>query len=200
MTIHSMLRAAACVSTLTALAGCMSMSGTGGKSEMTCAAPEGVPCQSVSGVYANALAGNLPRAVATPSADPAAVAAAGQPTSYRRAFDASGGVGAIRSEPTVIRIWFAPWEDNDGDLHEDSRVYLQIDAGRWLIEHNRERIRDTFAPKSAARALPGAPTAPAPAAGSAALTGASMQHLVPPSAQAPSVAPTAPQEPMLEGS
>jgi conjugal transfer pilus assembly protein TraV len=26
-------------------------------------------------------------------------------------------------------------------------VYLQIDSGRWLIEHNRERIRREFSPQ-----------------------------------------------------
>jgi conjugal transfer pilus assembly protein TraV len=58
-------------------------------------------------------------------------------------------LGAIRSDPTVIRIWVAPWEDADGDLNDQGYVYLQIDSGRWLIEHNRERIRREFSPQAA---------------------------------------------------
>lgn len=61
-------------------------------------------------------------------------------------------LGAIRSDPTVIRIWVAPWEDADGDLHDQGYVYLQIDSGRWLIEHNRERIRREFTPTQPALA------------------------------------------------
>lgn len=61
-------------------------------------------------------------------------------------------IGAIRTEPTIIRIWIAPWEDADGDLNDQGYVYLQIDAGRWLIEHNREQIQRAFAPAQAVTA------------------------------------------------
>lgn len=149
--------------TLLLLAGCSNMSGLGGTSEMTCAAPPGVPCQSVSGVYANAIVGNLPSqkpagAHATEPGSSTGVAsmpALAKPT--MAVDDAAGSLGAIRSDPTVIRIWIAPWEDADGDLHGDSYVYLQVDSGRWLIEHNRERIRRAFAP------VPAQASAPVPA-------------------------------------
>jgi conjugal transfer pilus assembly protein TraV len=72
-------------------------------------------------------------------------------------------VGAIRTEPTIIRIWIAPWEDADGDLNDQGYVYLQIDAGRWLIEHNREQIRRTFAPAQAGAT----PSRPRPLVGAA---------------------------------
>jgi conjugal transfer pilus assembly protein TraV len=26
----------------------------------------------------------------------------------------------IRSAPRLLRVWFAPWEDTDGDLHDQS--------------------------------------------------------------------------------
>jgi conjugal transfer pilus assembly protein TraV len=68
-------------------------------------------------------------------------------------------MGAIRTEPTIIRIWIAPWEDADGDLNDQGYVYLQIDAGRWLIEHNREQIRRSFAPAQAG-AAPSQPARP----------------------------------------
>jgi len=154
--------------------GCSNLSGLGGSAEMTCAAPPGVPCQSVSGVHANASAGTLPsqRAASTPFVAGAttvqAAQAAGQPqprmTPLLAAGDDGAALGAIRSDPTLIRIWIAPWEDTDGDLHSDSYVYLQVDSGRWLIEHNRERVRRQFAPTPAsASALSGAPAAAAPA-------------------------------------
>lgn len=137
-----------------AASGC-SMSGLGGSSEFQCKAPEGIPCQSVSGVYANDMADNLPSGRSHPVRSPASeggtetvpVATAHAPGLVGSAA-AAPALGAIRSEPTVIRIWMAPWEDADGDLNEESRVYLQIDNGRWLIEHNRDRIRAEFAPAS----------------------------------------------------
>lgn len=165
------------------LAACTNMSGLGGGSEFQCKAPEGVPCQSISGVHHNDRAGNLPAqraglnsGVAKPeagpsnansghsqgigdrdstapdAAEPKAVRLAYRPA-YRKAVtstDAQGAdLGAIRSEPTIIRIWVAPWEDADGDLNEQGYVYLQIDSGRWLIEHNRAKIRRDFAPQRA---------------------------------------------------
>ena len=157
---------------LLTLAACSNMSGLGGSSDMTCAAPAGVPCQSVSGVYANAVAGTLPsqrptgdRTPATPlPAGPGTTSVVAKPTASDA--DPAGAIGAIRSEPTVIRIWIAPWEDSDGDLHGDSYVYLQVDSGRWLIEHNRERIRQAFAPvpASASAPLPAPTTGAGPAA------------------------------------
>lgn len=84
-----------------------------------------------------------------------------QPVANREAMPTASAVpiGAIRTEPTIIRIWIAPWEDADGDLNDQGYVYLQIDAGRWLIEHNREQIRRTFAPTQAG-AAPSRPARP----------------------------------------
>lgn len=185
----------------TQLAACTNLSGLGGGSDFQCKAPEGVPCQSVSGVHHNERAGNLPAqrmglqvnnalpadaaapVAASEPAEGGAQGAATQPDapvmpSYRKAAAPGAdqaksglaglvGLGAIRSEPTVIRIWVAPWEDADGDLNDQSYVYLQLDSGRWLIEHNRAQIRREFAPQ---RPLPtptpvsvggpGSPTSP----------------------------------------
>lgn len=139
------------------MTGC-ALSGVGGTSEFQCKAPEGVPCQSVSGVHYNERAGNLPaqraahRSTAAPSqvrpTRSASVGDGSDPTPELPVYPLQGEpvLGAIRSDPVLIRIWIAPWEDADGDLNEESRVYLQIDAGRWLIEHNRARIRQTYTP------------------------------------------------------
>jgi len=41
----------------------------------------------------------------------------------------------VRLPPKVIRIWLAPWEDSDGDLHQSSFIYSEISPrrGRWLF-------------------------------------------------------------------
>lgn len=170
----------ATIAILTALGGCAAnMSGIGGETSFKCKAPDGVPCQSIAGTYANARAGNLPSQqslssgpqLASDKSSPAlgqAAAdgriAAAMPTSISARQVANGpgpataplvpragtgmpaSLGAIRSDPTVIRIWVAPWEDADGDLMDQTYVYLPVDSGRWLIEHNRQRIKRDFAP------------------------------------------------------
>lgn len=152
------------------LAGCGSFSGLDAKDSFSCKAPDGVLCESMTGIYANAQANSLP----------------GQRVTHRGATEVSRskeqGTGVltkpiysgtpIRSAPLVLRVWFAPWEDSDGDLHDQSYVYLPVDSGKWLIEHNRRRIQDNYRPVRA-------PTAPA---GQAAAAQAKIK-VTPPGAQ-----------------
>lgn len=171
-----MRAAIVCVAALVPLAGCMNMSGLSGGSKYACEAPEGVACDSVSGTYANALHSNLPsQRAAAPTGDkqpsaskPAAATSASAPAPSRRPiptapFDAAG-IGAagpsdlaLRSRARVLRLWTKPWEDADGDLWDQGYVYVQVDAGRWQIDHVRQRIRDQYAPLRP----PPAPSAPA---------------------------------------
>lgn len=155
------------IAAVSTLSGCMSMSGLDAKSEFSCKAPEGILCESMSGIYANTQANNLPSQRVNRRADSDAAGELSQ---------AKGGVMTkpiysgtpIRSAPRVLRAWFAPWEDSDGDLHDQSYVYLPVDSGHWLIEHNRRRIQDAYRPIRA----PSANTSGAPA-GSAADTSVS---------------------------
>lgn len=128
-------------------AGCAStMSGLGGEGNYACKAPVGTQCTSVSGVYANSIHGPvaasvLPKPAKTPPSAPSATAGASG-----SAIAAALGAPAtsIRSQPRVLRLWIAPWEDADGDLHEASVVHVLVDTGRWLIERvvpaNRNRV------------------------------------------------------------
>ena len=148
--------------------GCAStMSGLGGEGSYACKAPVGSQCTSVSGVYANSIHGQPPASALPKPADPPAktpastppIASGASPTPTARAVDKSPT--ALRSQPRVLRLWIAPWEDADGDLHEASVVHVLVDTGRWLIERvvptSRNRI-DAVRPP-----LP----SPAPASGPA---------------------------------
>ncbi|CAM4033917.1 TraV family lipoprotein [Paracidovorax anthurii] len=152
------LRAAG-LALLLPLAGCVNMSGLASESRYACAAPEGVACDSVSGTYANAVQHNLPsqrgRPPASDSAAPALPPAAAAPTRQpiaahpaaleQASEDARSGL-ALRSRARVLRLWTRPWEDVDGDLWDQGYVYVQVDAGRWQIDHLRQRIRDQYLP------------------------------------------------------
>jgi conjugal transfer pilus assembly protein TraV len=144
-----------------ATSACTNMSGLGGESKFTCPVPDGMPCMSMSEVDSSYRAGVLPGQHRPPTVGVGGSTAPRQAVTEREAVPTAGAVpmGAIRTEPTIIRIWIAPWEDADGDLNDQGYVYLQIDAGRWLIEHNREQIRRTFAPTQAGTA-PSRPARP----------------------------------------
>jgi conjugal transfer pilus assembly protein TraV len=69
----------------------------------------------------------------------------------------------------VLRLWIAPWEDDDGDLHEASVVHVLIDTGRWLIERvvpvNRTRLDAVRPPiPTAPTSGPASTSEPAPSA------------------------------------
>ncbi|KVV25066.1 conjugal transfer protein TraV [Burkholderia cepacia] len=131
-----------------ALSAC-SFTGLDAQSHFSCKAPEGVLCESMSGIYANTQANNLPGQRVnrrTPAEAPAELSQAKAGVMTKPIYSGT----PIRSAPRVLRAWFAPWEDTDGDLHDQSYVYLPIDSGHWLIEHNRRRIQDSYRPVRAA--------------------------------------------------
>lgn len=132
-----------------ALSGCVNLSGYDASSKFACKAPDGVLCESMTGIYANAKENNLPGQRVT-HGGVSGVATTAMPTVHTGVITKPIYSGTpVRTAPRVLRLWFAPWEDQDGDLHDQNYVYLQIDSGRWLIEHNRRRIQDAYRPVSA---------------------------------------------------
>ena len=137
------------------LGGCTNLSGLQGSSRYACQAPEGVACDSMSGVYANAVQQRLPSQRTTAGTDTP------EPrTTERKATDALTGplptVLPLRSGTRVLRLWIKPWEDRDGDLHDQSFVYVRIDDGRWLLDHLQRQIREAYAPLRPPLAAPAA--------------------------------------------
>lgn len=149
---------------LLSLSGCMNLSGLGGSSDYACKAPDGVTCTSVSGTYANAVQDNLPAQVAkrrmaaksngesatnpapgSPQPRPASAVASAKATALPLAQPPSLAL-PLRSSARILRLWFKPWEDADRDLYDQGYVYVQIDAGQWLIDHAQRQIRDAYAP------------------------------------------------------
>lgn len=130
------------------LSGCTSLSGYDAKSSFACKAPDGILCESMSGIYANAMANNLPgqRVNRHKKESDAAIPLNEQGRKNGLLTEALDSGMPIRSQPRILRVWFAPWEDSAGDLHDQSHVYLTVDQGRWLIEHNHRRIQESYQP------------------------------------------------------
>lgn len=139
------------------MGGCASMTGlTDSNSKFACKAPDGVSCTSVSGVYANAQQNNLPALQprargATPSV---AMPIGGA------AFPVLVPGMPIRSQARMLRIWVAPWRDEEDTLHDQSYMYVMVDPGKWLIERSRDasvqktmiRLQPLGKPRTAATA------------------------------------------------
>jgi len=154
-----------------ALGGCVNLSGLDGKSEFTCSAPNGVSCMSVSGVSANVDRGNLPSSVKTreqeeltrdldesdkgkdkasiktesTSDGKASQMAYGAAPIVSPALMPTPGSGTpIRVPPKELRIWLAPTEDSDGDLHDQRYIYVVVNDGRWMLDATRLNTRDKY--------------------------------------------------------
>lgn len=148
------------------LAGCANYSGLDADSKFACKAPDGVTCMSVSGIYANAKASNLPGlrkredSQSTEKTDQAAgdravqrnynapentVALAG-PTEKTspKSMGAPNSGPPLRTPERILRVWLAPFEDQDNDLHDQKYFYVTVNSGSWTIEANRVNIRSRF--------------------------------------------------------
>jgi conjugal transfer pilus assembly protein TraV len=151
------------------LSGCASnLTGLDGSSQYACRTPVGVKCDSVSGTYHNAIRNNLPTqhrparptgepGNATPDTTPSPQAPQTAPTALAVSTDTpSTAAKPLRAAPRILRLWIKPWEDADHDLNGESLVYVQVDNGRWLVDHAQHLAREPFAPVRAARAPGGA--------------------------------------------
>jgi conjugal transfer pilus assembly protein TraV len=154
------------------LTGCAgTLTGLEGESKFACKAPDGVTCSSLSGIYANAVANNLPALRKERKGEQVATSQSKDSVITGQA--ASSG-DPLRTQPTVLRVWIAPWEDTDGDLHDQSYLYVVANAGRWAIEHNHRQIVDRYRPtflkpvttsKSTQKPVPQSPRSAVPMGG-----------------------------------
>jgi conjugal transfer pilus assembly protein TraV len=131
-----------------ALGGCAgTLTGMDGESKFSCKAPDGVTCSSLSGVYANAVANNLPGLRKDGKGDPAVRSPSTESPDGTITGQVASSGDPLRTQAKVLRIWIAPWEDTEGDLHDQSYIYVVANAGRWAIEHSQRHIVDRYRPK-----------------------------------------------------
>lgn len=122
---------------ITVLLAMLFISGCSTSPSYACGTPQGGKCQSVSDSYLSALGKKLKGSSATTGTSTKtskpAVEATAKVTQY-----IPEGV-AIRSLPQVMRVWIAPWEDNNGVFHDQSYSYFVADAGEWTLRANTEK-------------------------------------------------------------
>lgn len=168
------MRTSAALLAVAALAsGCGSFSGLDGSSTFACKAPDGVACTSVSGVYANPpVAEDAGRTKSGSSSvveksepgktmkpvDPALPSYGA--TKFFHSIPANGT--PILTPPRVLRVWVAPWKDQDGDLRDQSFLYVMWDRGEWNLQHTSDQILRQYAPVRMKSATPSGASDKAP--------------------------------------
>lgn len=130
------------------LSACGTLTGLDANSNFKCKAPDGVACASMSGIYANAEANNLPAQQTKDAGSNTAVTHAQSSHEIRKLPmpNASSSGQPLFKNPEILRIWVAPWEAADRTLYDQNYMYVVVDFGQWQIEHNRNNIRAAFAP------------------------------------------------------
>lgn len=160
----------AAISAIATLTGCGTLSGVGGTASLSCPLPNGALCKPISEVYkmqkgassdvssavpisaasgasGSSAAGNLPTAPGLTRYEPSPVTLSAE----HRVAPSSGT--PIRSAAKMLRIWLAPYEDDEGALRDHGYMYVMVDPGKWQVEHNQQRIMKQYAPVIAPKSL-----------------------------------------------
>ena len=121
------------------LPGC-SMTGMDAQKSFSCKSPPGISCSSLSGVYANAVADNLPESASR------AVSVEGKKDQAKSMVvgEAPTSGAPVLTVPTVLRVWIAPWEDNRNVLHDQTFLYAVADPGHWQVAHSKQKIAEQY--------------------------------------------------------
>lgn len=101
----------------------------------TCGIPDGVGCLSTQEVYDRTIAGDLP-GLRTIDGAPSRTRHPEQDFELPAADDSGPRMirtRALYAPPEELRIWVNQWRDTDGDLHDDSFIYVLLGEGQWLV-------------------------------------------------------------------
>lgn len=109
------------------LCGCSGIS-----SQFDCPMKQGIRCESIDSVNARVDRGEIGGGtIMSPVSSSSA-----QPISYK--YPAYSGFSSFKNgEPlrygeTVMRVWVAPFEDKEGNYHQESDIYTITKSGSWI--------------------------------------------------------------------
>jgi len=118
--------------TLALLAGCA------GNPKYACGVPDGVGCKPVGEIYEASVTGTLNRGRLSQNDEDedGEIETSGHP--LVEAADTPVIVTVQPGDPLLtrpkhIRVWINRWEDQAGDLHDETYLYLRLDNGTWRL-------------------------------------------------------------------
>jgi len=125
----------------------------------------GVKCETPTEVYQHVIEGNLKDQVATESSPKADKNLPDKDVKMSIKTPEEPGIASqmefkeerkpMRIQPRVVRLWLAPWEDSDGDLHMGGFIYVEV-AGkkRWVLGEKTQDLDSRVTPKLMSPLLP----------------------------------------------
>lgn len=125
----------------------------------------GVKCETPTEVYQHLMDGDLKDKVSTESAPKAEKSMPDKDVKMSTKRRGEPGIVSqmefkeerkpIRIQPRVVRLWLAPWEDSDGDLHMGGFIYVEV-AGktRWVLGEKTQDLGSRITPKLMSPLLP----------------------------------------------
>ena len=125
----------------------------------------GVKCETPTEVYQQLMEGNLKNQVLARGAPKADKDLPEKQRTGAQGVEGSGIASQmefkedrkpVRVQPRVVRLWLAPWEDSDGDLHMGGFIYAEV-AGkkRWVLGEKTLDMESRTGPKLMSPLLPG---------------------------------------------
>ena len=171
----ALIKALCVIACIAGFSGCASLSGLGGSSSSSCPVPSGVTCKPIGDVYRSP-AVQLADAQAVPSpttsignstsmaqsgfntAVPSALALTKYEPSSNAVREVPTTGAPVRSSTRLLRIWIAPYEDDEGALLDHRYVHVMIDSGKWKVEANRAALMRSYAATKAPKAGAAAPS------------------------------------------
>lgn len=105
--------------------------------QFSCPAPEsGIKCKSVTDIYQRAIDGEtgLKRTKNAKDEKDARSGTDSPAVSITKKLEQDEQI-PLRIPPKIVRIWIAPWEDDEGDLNQGGYVFSEISdpRNRWII-------------------------------------------------------------------
>jgi conjugal transfer pilus assembly protein TraV len=121
-----------------AVTACLAACASTPKGKFQCPAPEGVACMGVDELYeatnyTDRVVGRNTPTLRQPAARVTTVQDLAFDAPRRSAVNQLPTQVPVRMQPRVMRVWLAPWEDDDGDLVMASYVYSEIAPRRWSV-------------------------------------------------------------------
>ncbi len=123
--------------TLALLAGCA------GNPKYACGVPDGVGCKPVGEIYEASVTGALgsntrvrSRLTQNDKDEDGEVEAPDLPPAEAADTPVVSTVqpgDPLLTRPKHIRVWINRWEDETGDLHDETYLYLRLDNGTWRL-------------------------------------------------------------------
>lgn len=105
---------------------------SGINSQFDCPMKPGIRCESIESVNARVDRGEIGNSHLQSNVSPLSI----QPIQYRHSVYKQNNFSKdgepLRYSETVMRVWVAPFEDKEGNYHQESDIYTITKNGKWI--------------------------------------------------------------------